>query len=69
MSDDFDGGDFDDDNGEGHVPDDLQDDIDEKVQQEIDDRMPEIYTDGPQPRGSGCLLILALPALALWCLR
>lgn len=61
MSDDFDG-----DNGEGDIPDDLQDDIDEKIQQEVDDRMADIYTDRQQPRSSGCLLILALPALALW---
>lgn len=59
-----------DDNGEGEIPDDLTDDIEERIREEVDDRIGDLYDSGrPQPGGSGCLLILALPALALWMLR
>lgn len=67
MSDDFDGDDFD--NGEGDIPDDLTDDIQEQIDQAVEDRMGEVYPERESPRSSGCLLILALPALALWFLR
>ena len=60
MSDDFDG-----DSGDNEIPDDMTDDIEEKIQQEVDDRMGDIYEDS-RPRSGGCLMILALPALALW---
>ena len=60
MSDDFDG-----DSGESEIPDDLTDDVEEKIRQEVDDRIGDIYEDS-RPRSGGCLLILALPALALW---
>lgn len=63
MSDDFDG-----DSGENEIPEDMEDDIEERIQEAVDDRMDEVYEDS-QPRSSGCLLILALPALALWFLR
>ena len=63
MSDDFDG-----DSGESEIPDDLTDDVDERIQQEVDDRIGDIYEDS-RPRSGGCLLILALPALGLWLLR
>ncbi|MEY4307662.1 MAG: hypothetical protein RJA95_1030 [Verrucomicrobiota bacterium] len=66
MSDDFDGGDFDNDNGEGDIPEDLEADIEERVQQEVDERVGDLYADSQPSRSSGCLLILALPALALW---
>jgi hypothetical protein len=69
MSDDFDGdggGDTpDDDYGEGGIPADLEADIEERIQREVDDRISEAYEDS-RPRAGGCLLILALPALALW---
>jgi hypothetical protein len=60
MSDDFDG-----DSGESEIPDDLTDDMEEKIQQEVDDRVAELYEDS-RPRSGGCLLILALPLLSLW---
>ena len=63
MSDDFDG-----DSGESEIPDDLTDDMEEKIRQEVDDRIGDIYEDS-RPRSGGCLLILALPALALWFMR
>ncbi len=63
MSDDFDG-----DSGESEIPDDLTDDMEEKIQQAVDGRMGDIYEDS-RPRSGGCLLILALPALSLWFLR
>jgi hypothetical protein len=69
MSDDFDGDDFDNDNGEGYIPDDLTDDIQEQIDQAVEDRMGEVYPERESPRSSGCLLILALPALAAWLLR
>ncbi|MCX6921399.1 MAG: hypothetical protein NTX20_08790 [Verrucomicrobia bacterium] len=56
MSNDFDG-----DSGDNEIP----DDIEEKIQQEVDDRIGDIYEDS-RPRSGGCLMILALPALALW---
>jgi hypothetical protein len=73
MSDDF-GGDSgeseipDDEYGEGGIPPDMEADIEERVQREVDERAGDLYDDS-QPRSSGCLLILALPALALWFLR
>lgn len=60
MSDDFDG-----DGGETEIPDDLTDDIEEKIRQEVDDRIGDVYEDA-RPRAGGCLLVLALPALCLW---
>jgi len=67
MSDDFDGGDFDSDsdNHEHEIPDDLTDDVQEQIDQAVEDRMGDLYEDS-RPRSGGCLLILALPALALW---
>ena len=67
MSDDFDGGDFDSDsdNHEHEIPDDLTDDVQERIDQAVEDRMGDLYEDS-RPRSGGCLLILALPALALW---
>ena len=63
MSDDFDG-----DIGESDIPEDMDDVAEERVQEAIDDRIDEVYEDA-RPRSGGCLLILALPALALWLLR
>jgi len=60
MNDDFDG-----DTEDNEIPDDMTDDVDERIQQEVDDRMGDIYEDS-RPRSGGCLLVLALPALALW---
>jgi len=70
MSDDFDGdsGDNDipdDEYGEGGIPPDMEADIEERVQREVDERAGDLYDDS-RPRSGGCLLILALPALALW---
>ena len=67
MSDDFDGGDFDtdSDNHEHEIPDDLTDDVQERIDQAVEDCMGDLYEDS-RPRTGGCLLILALPALALW---
>jgi len=67
MSDDFDGGDFDSDsdNHEHEIPDDLTDDVQEQIDQAVEDRMGDLYEDS-RPRAGGCLLILALPALAVW---
>jgi hypothetical protein len=62
MNDDFDG-----DTEDNEIPDDMTDDVDERIQQEVDDRMGDIYEDS-RPRSGGCLLVLALPALALWIL-
>lgn len=61
MSDDFGG-----DGGDGEIPDDLTDDIEEKIREEVDDRIGDVCEDS-RPRSGGCLLILALPALCLWC--
>jgi hypothetical protein len=63
MSDNFDNG------GENEVPDDLTDDIQEQIDEAVDDRISDLYDHTPAPRSSGCLFILALPALALWMLR
>ena len=73
MSDDFDGDSGeneipDDEYGEGGIPPDMEADIEERVQREVDERVGDIYDDS-RPRSGGCLLILALPALVLWCLR
>jgi hypothetical protein len=73
MSDDFDGdsGDNDipdDEYGEGGIPPDMEADIEERVRREVDERAGDLYEDS-RPRSGGCLLILALPALALWFLR
>jgi len=70
MSDDFDGGDFDtdSDNHEHEIPDDLTDDVQERIDQAVEDRMGDLYEDS-RPRSGGCLLILALPVLGLWLLR
>ena len=54
--------------GEGHIPADIEADIEERINQADDDRLHDLHTDSG-PRSGGCLLILALPALALWCLR
>jgi len=62
MSDDFD------DSGESEIPDDMTDDIQDQIDQAVDDRIGDLYEDS-RPRSSGCLLILALPALALWFMR
>ncbi len=58
MSDDFD--------GESEIPDDLTDDIEEKIRQEVDERTGELYADTRPRRSGGCLLILALPLLSIW---
>jgi hypothetical protein len=69
MSDDFDddglGMNTDDEYGEGGIPADLEADIEERIRQTADDRAHELYADS-RPRSGGCLLILALPALAIW---
>ena len=67
MSDDYDdqGIDSDDEYGEGGIPADLEADIEEKIQREVDERTSSLYEDS-RPRSGGCLMILALPALALW---
>ena len=62
MSDDFDG-----ESGESEIPDDL----DERIQEEVDDYVGDVHPElDPEnrPQSSGCLLILALPALAAWCI-
>jgi hypothetical protein len=67
MSDEHDDEDFSSDNeyGEGGIPPDLEDDIEERIREEVDERASDLYEDS-RPRSGGCLLILALPALALW---
>jgi len=67
MSDDHDDENFssDDEYGEGGIPPDLEADIEEKIQREVDERTSSLYEDS-RPRSGGCLMILALPALALW---
>ncbi|MEI7651245.1 MAG: hypothetical protein WCJ96_04485 [Verrucomicrobiota bacterium] len=56
MSDDYDG----------------DEDTEDRVQDEVEDYMSDVYpgldANDPQnqPRSSGCMLILALPALAFW---
>ncbi len=65
MRDDFDGDSDDNEYGEGHIPPDREDDIEERIQQEVDERTGDLYEDS-RPRSGGCLLILALPALCLW---
>jgi hypothetical protein len=65
MSDDFDGDTEDNEYGEGGIPPDLEADIEEKIQREVDERTSSLYEDS-RPRSGGCLLIFALPALALW---
>ncbi len=55
----------DDEYGEGGIPPDLEADIEEKIQREVDERTSSLYEDS-RPRSGGCLMILALPALALW---
>jgi hypothetical protein len=57
----------DDEYGEGGIPPDLEADIEEKIQREVDERTSSLYEDS-RPRSGGCLLIFALPALALWVL-
>jgi hypothetical protein len=57
----------DDEYGEGGIPADLEADIEEKIQREVDERTSSLYEDS-RPRSGGCLMILALPALALWVL-
>ena len=57
----------DDEYGEGGIPPDLEADIEEKIQREVDERTSSLYEDS-RPRSGGCLMILALPALALWVL-
>ncbi len=69
KSDDFDGDSDDNEYGEGGIPPDREDDIEERIREEVDERMGDIYSDGQRPRSSGCLLILALPALGLWFMR
>ena len=68
MSDDFDGDSEDNEYGDGGIPPDMEADIEERVQREVDDRVGDFYEDS-RPRSGGCLLILALPALAAWFLR
>ena len=63
MSDDFDG-----DTEDNEIPDDMTDDVQEQIDQAVEDRMGDLYEDS-RPRSGGCLLILALPALAAWFLR
>ena len=65
MSDDFDGDSEDNEYGEGGIPPDMEADIEEKIQREVDERTSSLYEDS-RPRSGGCLMILALPALALW---
>jgi hypothetical protein len=65
MSDDFDGDSDDNEYGEGGIPPDMEADIEEKIQREVDERTSSLYEDS-RPRSGSCLLILALPALALW---
>jgi hypothetical protein len=69
MRDEHDDDDFssDDEYGEGGIPPDLEADIEEKIQREVDERTSSLYEDS-RPRSGGCLMILALPALALWIL-
>ncbi len=56
------------------MDDDPQDDFEDRVQDEVGDYLgdvrPELDPDAPrhQSGGRGCLLILALPLLALWLL-
>jgi len=64
MSEDFDGDSEDNEYGEGGIPPDLEADIEEKIQREVDERTSSLYEDS-RPRSGSCLLILALPALAL----
>ena len=65
MSEDFDGDSEDNEYGEGGIPPDMEADIEEKIQREVDERTSSLYEDS-RPRSGGCLMILALPALALW---
>ncbi|TSA35798.1 MAG: hypothetical protein D4R66_01815 [Opitutales bacterium] len=65
MSDDFDG---DNEYGEGGIPPDLEDDLEERIREEMDERTGDLYED-TAPRSGGCLLILALPILSIWLLR
>ena len=65
MSDDFDGDSDDNEYGEGGIPPDMEDDIEERIREEVDERTSDLYEDS-RPRSGGCLMILALPALALW---
>ncbi|MEY4818888.1 MAG: hypothetical protein RLZZ23_1661 [Verrucomicrobiota bacterium] len=69
MSDEHDDEDFssDDEYGEGGIPPDLEADIEDKIQREVDERTSSLYEDS-RPRSGGCLMILTLPALALWVL-
>ena len=60
MSDDFDG-----DTEDNEIPDDMTDDVQDQIDQAVEDRMGDLYEDS-RPRSGGCLMILALPALALW---
>jgi len=70
MSDEHDDEDFssDDEYGEGGIPPDLEADIEDKIQREVDERTSSLYEDS-RPRSGGCLMIFALPALALWLMR
>jgi hypothetical protein len=57
MSDDF----------EDHdIPDDLTDDIQDQIDEAVDERIGDLYEQNAPARSSGCLLIIALPALCLW---
>jgi len=68
MSDDFDGDSDDSEYGEGGIPPDREDDIEERIRQEVDESTGDLYEDS-RPRAGGCLLILALPILSIWLLR
>ena len=50
---------------DGEIPDDLEEEIRDQVQDEVDDRLGEDYPE-TQQGGLGCLLVIALPALAMW---
>ena len=56
MSDDFDGGDFDSDsdNHEHEIPDDLTDDVQERIDQAVEDRMGDLYEDSRLARAAAC---------------
>jgi hypothetical protein len=68
MRDDFDGDSDDNEYGEGGIPPDMEDDLEERIRDEVDERTGDLYEDS-RPRSGGCLLIFALPALALWFMR
>jgi len=68
MSDNFDGDSDDSEYGEGGIPPDREDDIEERIREEVDERTGDLYEDS-RPRSGGCLLIIALPILSIWLLR